>query len=151
MTKSTNRRFVLNHRNAFMPGANLWIISDINTSRWTKKINWYLNFQIYKFKKVKELSEDQLISLKETGFEFNNIKSDNKSLLIFSEKLLTNEKTLLIEFNDIISWIGLAKKYWENLNKPSLRFFAPDLVNVDELKPHLSCFKDVSLVEPCRV
>lgn len=148
---NANKRFVLNHRNAFTTGATLWITSDLNTSSWTRKINWYLNFQIFKFKKAKELSESQLALLDEADFEFKNIKSGSNSLLVFSKELLTNEKTLLIEFSDIASWVSTAKKYWENLNKPSLRFFTPDSVSVNELKSYLGDFKNVSVVEPYRM
>ena len=157
VSTSMNEGCILNRRNALRAGAHLWVISDLKTSGWARKINWYLNFQIYKFKKVKELSKAQIASLKDSGFEFTNISSKSSSLLISSEKLLTNKKTLVIEFSDINSWVEVAKKYWEGLNKPTLRFFTPDAVNVDELKSHLSDFNNhgrslcVSVVEPYRV
>ena len=128
---------ILPKRNAFIKGSDLWVISDIQSSKWTKKINWYLNFQIYKLKSVKQLNRDQMAYLSDAGFDFKNIKAKTGSILISSDKLLTNKKTLIIPFNNLKKWLSMAKACWDGLGRPSVRFFTPDKANADDILTHL--------------
>ncbi len=146
---------ILPPKDAFTKGSDLWIIPDIQSSKWTKKINWYLNFQIYKLKPVKKLSKDQVAYISEAGFDFKNISAKTGGILISSNKLLTNKKTLIIPFNNLKKWISQSISCWNMLGKPSLRFFAPDNTTADDILDHLEQDKFVDapvyVVPPLKV
>ena len=138
----------LSTRNALKSGSDLWVLADLNASYWTKKIHWYLNFQIYKFKKAKKLSTQKLKNLKDDGFNFKNITAKSDLLLISSEKLLSNKKTLIVKFEDTRSWFSKAKVCFESLNRPSIRFFLPDKMTKDEVLNHWEDDSKLSIVPP---
>src|SRR5690606_36925124 len=37
---------ILSMASAFNPGHDLWVVTDPSASRWTLRLDWYLNFQV---------------------------------------------------------------------------------------------------------
>jgi hypothetical protein len=113
---------------ALSTGSDLWIVADLDHSKWTSKIDWYLNFQIVKASRHEspELSGFLKEALEQTGLTAPQIKTGNGPLLIQSEFLLPNKWVLVLPFEeDIKSWMSKVAEVWEGLQKPSLRIFLP--------------------------
>lgn len=70
----------LSYHTAFTPGSDLWIFSDKKTSFWTKKVDWYLNFQVSKPFPQTTLSAQQIKQLNEWGLPYFVLRKQNDSL-----------------------------------------------------------------------
>lgn len=112
--------------NAFSPGSDLWVISDIESSWWAQHLDWKLNFQIAKSqtRKNTQVSENILNILKACNLEIPKKASLDSRLLIESKNLLPNRWVLLydLNWNDSSSLSELVK-VWQQMKKPSLRVF----------------------------
>lgn len=119
----------LSQANALNPGADLWILCDLEKSPWTAKIDWYLNFQICKSSRHHSQSLPEFLSevLEKTELEKKNIQLDKSApLMIASQDLLPNKWVVLLPWNnDMAGWSTQAFEIWKKLNKPSLRVFLP--------------------------
>lgn len=116
----------LSYHTALTPGANLWILPDRESSFWTKKIDWYLNFQISIHTSRFYLSPQQIKHLQEWDLPYMP-KKIYQVRMIASSQLLPNTQTVIIPFKkEITHWIKQAQKIWINLKTPSLRLFLPD-------------------------
>ena len=137
----------LSYHTAFTPGSDLWIFPDKKTSFWTKKIDWYLNFQISKPFPHIALSDQQIKQLnKEWGFTYFALDGENKTLMIGSKNFLPNTKTVILPFvrEDLKSWLYKAYKVWKGINCPTLRLFLPD-------NQHHTNIKDRWLIDPMQI
>ena len=121
----------LSYHTALTPGSDIWILSEKKYSFWTQKIDWYLNFQISKeFPRI-DLSYAQRKKLTDQ-WELPHFKlsMDNKNrvLMIASERLLPNTKTVILPFinKHLESWVYEALRVWKNIKYPSLRLFFPN-------------------------
>ena len=121
----------LSYHTALTPGSDLWILSEKKYSSWTRKIDWYLNFQISRKFPCISLSRDQIKKL--TGewelSQFNlDLDSENRALMIASEHFLPNTKTVILPFvnQQVKLWVEEALKIRKNIKCPSLRLFFPD-------------------------
>jgi hypothetical protein len=131
----------LNTASAFNPGSELWVIPELDASSVSRKIDWYLNFQIYQFlnHKKSELSDRvkeilQACELKK--FDFVETKKSKKlGILISSSTLLPNRWTYYIEGSHALSgWLEQIQMVWTGLGKPSLRIVAPSNYTYSEFK-----------------
>lgn len=120
---------VLSQASAFNPGSDLWIMPDLETSNWTAKLDWYLNFQICKSSRhvAPKLPAFLKDVISETGLEKKFIAPDPKApLMIASEELLPNKWVVIIPWdNDIVQWSTKSFEIWQKLNEPSIRVFLP--------------------------
>jgi hypothetical protein len=119
----------LSQASALNPGSNLWVVSDLMSSKWTAKIDWYLNFQIIKAARHKPapLPEFLVEAVRQTGIEVPKIDtSTSDPLLILSEPLLPNKWVLVIPFEKSLeAWVKSTAHIWSQLQRPSLRLFLP--------------------------
>ena len=127
----------LSSHTALVPGADLWIISDLHSSDWTQRLDWYLNFQITKAKshQTPGLSDEQIDSLKEWELPIyeKGLRQNDVPLMISTEELLPNRQTVILPYNgDITAWLSEAEEIWKSLKKPSVRFFLPDGISKAE-------------------
>ena len=121
----------LSYHTALTPGSDLWVLSEKKYSFWTRKIDWYLNFQISRKFSHTNLSSDQVERLTnewELPYFKLDLDNTNKALMIASESFLPNTKTIILPFinKHLTSWICEALKVWENIKYPSLRLFLPN-------------------------
>ena len=93
-------------------GDDLWIFPDLQKSKPLKKIDWYLNFQIY-----------------------NSEFKTKQPTLISSHNKLPTKAVLSIPFNgDLSNWCDSINKTWKGLSSNSIRVFLPDNIkNTSEL------------------
>ncbi len=137
---------------AFEPGSELWISTGRADCLFTKDINWYSNFLMSRTLShhMPELSEnlDQLL----TNYELEILKPKKLKkpcYLLETSKYLPNKFVLVNKFTDLEEWIEQSLKVWEQLQKPSLRFFLPPEVSTDQFEkkwPKTNYMIDVSLV-----
>lgn len=144
---------VLSLASAFNPGSDLWIAPDSDHSRWTQKLDWYLNFQI--IKNQRHLSPEtrnftKLIQ-KETGLEaYDHTIAKNAPLMMTSETCFPNKWVIVVPMTaNFSNWVREVSNIWENLKHPSLRVFLPTGQNAGffnkEWQNHHS-FEDFTLV-----
>lgn len=118
---------------ALSPGADLWIVADLGHSKWTRKIDWYLNFQLMRAepRKAPEIS-DELRKVMDT-WEFDPptiAVRPTAPLMVASSQLLPNSKTVMVPFTaDAGEWVRRCHQVWMELQRPSLRLFLPEALS----------------------
>lgn len=119
----------LSQANALNPGADLWILSDLEKSPWIAKIDWYLNFQICRASRHQSQFLPQFLAdvLENTELEKKNIPLDKSSpLMIASQEFLPNKWVVILPWSEnMTAWSAQAFQIWQKLNQPSLRIFLP--------------------------
>ncbi len=119
----------LSQASALNPGAELWVTADLEKSKWTAKIDWYLNFQIVKASRHQPppLSEFLIKIIEKTNVEVQKMKPmTSASLLIYSQALLPNKWVAVVPYHDNLKeWMKNIYKVREQLQNPSLRIFLP--------------------------
>ena len=120
---------ILSQASALNPGSDLWIVPDFPNSKWTQKLDWYLNFQMIRSTRhlTPELRNYTLFVQRETGLpSFESKTADWQPLMITSEAFLPNKWVVLVPgAEDFNSWVKEVSKIWANLQKPNLRIFLP--------------------------
>jgi hypothetical protein len=135
----------LSQASALNPGADLWVVADLNHSKWTSKLDWHLNFQIAKASRHKspELSPFLKEALEQTGQQELRFDVDGAPLLIQSESLLPNKWILIVPYaGDMKAWLSRISKAWTDLKKPSIRIFLP----TGQSASQVTQFEDITLV-----
>ncbi len=143
----------LSHASCFNPGADLWILPEEGVSRWAKKVDWYLNFQLARVRTSSPLPIPEEI-VKFISFCELPLPAipfcDGKKNLVASHHLLPNRWSAQLVFQgQLEKWCKDIFEVWERLRKPTLRIFLPAGVNTaDFLKSwsHLTTTDDFSLV-----
>ena len=119
----------LSQASALNPGAELWVMADLEHCQWTAKIDWYLNFQIVKASRHEApiLSEFLAQIIDNTGVQVPEILAlKDSSLLIHSQSLLPNKWVAVIPYVDNLKeWLKQISELWQGLQNPSLRIFLP--------------------------
>lgn len=145
----------LSQASAFGSGSDLWILPPLENSSWTRKIDWYLNFQISRAKGHHSLTLSPELKeiLTENDLPFFELKKDPKRpspLLIASHSYLPNKMTLELPWsNELQTWVQDCHRHWDCLGRPPLRVFLPLNVNSESflenwLEPQTSV--DITLV-----
>ncbi|KHD89435.1 MAG: hypothetical protein OM95_03470 [Bdellovibrio sp. ArHS] len=118
---------VLSQASAFNPGAELWIVPDLEKSQWTARLDWYLNFQVSKASRHVSPALPSYLQevLTETELPQFAVKT-TQPLMISSEELLPNKWVVIIPWqDDLNTWITQGFEIWHKLKEPSLRLFLP--------------------------
>lgn len=144
---------VLSLENALNPGAELWIVPDFDCSRWTQKLDWYMNFQILRNVRhsMPEVRNYTLFVQHETGLEpYQHPVPKQAPLMITSEAFFPNKWVVVIPVsNNFKAWVKAVSGVWENLKSPTMRVFLPTGQSassfLDEWKDHHT-FEDFTLV-----
>lgn len=114
---------------ALIPGADLWVVGDLESSQWTQKIDWYLNFQIARSKTHKTVEQGTELKSVISQWEVEAPKIDlaaTMPLMIASSDLLPNHSTVLVpQAGDVKTWAKRVFEVWKQLDEPSLRVFLP--------------------------
>lgn len=120
---------VLSQASALNPGAELWIMADASNSRWTLKVDWYLNFQVTKSSRHQTANIDSYLRdvIEATELDQQKIAiSSNDPLLIPCENLLPCRWAAMIPLHQsYAAWVHEIAKVWKSLGHPALRIFLP--------------------------
>lgn len=121
---------------ALSPGALLWVVPDSPHSSWTRKIDWYLNFQMANSLKRESATFapqlNKILQANEMDPPPVACQSDSP-LLIASSTRFPNLQTIQVSYhNDIQKWTHTIFNIWKALNFPSLRIFLPETCNTDQ-------------------
>ena len=126
----------LSHHTALTPGADLWILPNKTHSFWTKRLDWYLNFQISKPHPHPQISSQQRRQLQEWELPLVTTSLKVDLLMIASDNLLPNKQTVILPFiqKKWATWIQQAHHISINLKSPTLRLFLPDHYSFLDIK-----------------
>ena len=134
-------------------GSDLWIVPDLSQSSWTRKLDWYLNYQISRSKLYRsfELSAQLKKLILENDLDIGEHDLGLPApLMIGSIHRLPNQQTVeLPPLNPKSKWIEHAHTVWHRLGKPSLRLFLPTEIQSSEFQslwPESAIKSDISLV-----
>lgn len=123
---------------ALVPGADLWIVSDLERSKWARKIDGYLNFQLMRAepKASPELSPELRTIMDSWDFEAPSVEiKPDAPLMVASSDLLPNRQTVLVPFEgNAEEWVAKCHSIWLGLRRPSLRIFLPDSFKAEVLE-----------------
>lgn len=143
----------ISQANSYNPGADLWVLSPLEQSHSTQRLDWYLNFQIAKadFHQQKNMSEELEIIIRECDLELYNYLPQNNDGLLINVKHLLPARWALVQpiLNPFPSWVEKIHFYWKSLQQPSLRIFLPKEKTTSDFNSHwaqLSSFENYGIV-----
>lgn len=120
---------LLSKASALNPGHELWVSPDDLNSKWSQRLDWYLNFQIAKARAHRAATrqaplEEILNEIEWTPETF--AVAANEPLLISCAGLLTSRWVALVpQADDLTAWIQKVERLWRGLGRPPLRVFLP--------------------------
>lgn len=136
-TISTQKNLqVLYQHGALAAGSDLWVIPELNTSRWSQTLDWYVNFQISRAKNhhAKELSSELKSIINDNELEVLQFNSPKTSLMIASDGRLPNKQLVeLTSSEKPEEWVLQVFQIWQQLQRPSLRIFLPEFITSEDL------------------
>lgn len=119
---------------ALTPGCDVWIVADPATSKWTRKIDWYLGFQVMKaaVHEPREIPAELKSILEKEEMDPVRVPTLKSSapLMVASSGRLPTKMTVVVPYkDDLAEWAKKCHGIWQNLNCPPLRVFLPDFTN----------------------
>lgn len=138
---------------ALNPGFDLWIVPQTESSRWTLRLDWYLNFQVLKSTRRLPAQVPPELSgiLKEIEWESVTPQPPTDApILISSDGRLPARWLVVLPLSgDTSTWVQKIIGVWGDLRKPTLKVFLPTGLPArsfgEEWKRHTD-FDDFSLV-----
>lgn len=120
------------------PGCEIWYLAEGSESHWSRKIDWYLNFQAMKAEehKSKQVSAEIKKIEDEWPMEsFHCAQSGPSPVMIASQGNLPCPKIVFSAFQgNLDSWVTDCVHVWRGLGKPQIRVFLPDNVLTDPFR-----------------
>lgn len=124
-------------------GSDVWIIAGLDDSKWARKIDWYLNFQLMRAepRHVGSIAKPSIPLLgfveqakEQWDFEMPKVQlSEAAPLMIASSSLLPNVTTVQVTLGQgDESWVAQCHRIWSNLGRPSLRVFLPGAMSSEK-------------------
>jgi hypothetical protein len=116
---------------ALAPGAQLWLLPDLQSSNWAKKIDWYLNFQILRADHYKTFEPSPELLSTAHSFDFDVPQMASRALsplLIASQNRLPNHMTACISFaraGSLPNWVKESQSVVAQLACTNFRIFLP--------------------------
>jgi len=111
------------------PGADLWVIPELEKSRAGARLDWYLNFQLTRSacKPPVPMEEPLRELIRKCGLPETHYNQETQGkLLISSSELLPNRWVVQLEHSDSLAqWCHHIAEIWVGLRKPTLRVFLP--------------------------
>lgn len=120
---------LLSHASAFNPGYDLWVVPDSAGSRWTLRLDWYLNFQITRARRhrpaVVPAEIDGILRDIEWRPETPAV-SPQAPLLLSGDGLIPARWVAVVpDSGDLAGWTARIEALWRNLQQPALKVFLP--------------------------
>jgi hypothetical protein len=136
----------LNHASGFNTGADLWAMADLKSSLWSKKIDWYVNFQLTEasFHQQPNLDSNINFWIKECELgEHRYFSKINQPWLVHSSETLPNRWVLLNSFEQGPEiWVNNIHQSWNQLGRVSLRVFLPESFSVTDFNRQWSVLEE---------
>ena len=140
-------KYIKESEQAFSQGSDLWIIADLESSNWAKKLDWYLNFQLRRASlfKPKKISDSNIDKISQWGVDVSKLTKsirvlDRKksALIVASDRLLPNRFTVQIPFQEksIESWAAQCLKVLQDLKIWKARIFLPVKISTADFEKH---------------
>jgi hypothetical protein len=131
MSGGTRVEVVREVSEALAPGADLWVVANLENSSWSQKIDWYLNFQILRAKTHQTAAPDSEMNQVLSRWEVEIPPAENLSsspLMIVSSSSLPNHAVVMVPFEvaNLRRWVEQVHGVWRCLDAPSLRVFLPN-------------------------
>lgn len=119
---------------AFSSGSQLWAFCQPECSFWSRKVDWYLNYQVAQAlaQKPLEVHPQAYAIFKGAGYELTPLPSMNSkaNILIAPQTTAPASQIIFIYFDHSTEeWLNRVVTAWQNLDKPSLRIFLPEDVS----------------------
>jgi len=134
MTVAANIK-TIEAQTALTSGCGLWIVAEPEKSKWARKIDWYLNFQLMRAEdhEQKEISAELEEIANKWHVESIRFEIDETApLMVASAQLLPVSRTVLIPFTgDAHSWARACNQVRQNLKHPVTRIFLPESLDAD--------------------
>ena len=140
---------LLNPANAFEEGANLWFVPDLQVSSWTREIDWYLGFQIFKASlyHTRPIPEPLTRILNDHDLRSTFTPSSQQSVLALAvADRLPTDNVILISSDDGKDWLNRCAKVWQKAQKTSARLFLPAFLAPHEVETFWKEADNISLV-----
>jgi hypothetical protein len=126
----------LNQASSLNPGADLWVIAQVNASKSSQKLDWYLNFILTKSSlHIKStISSDLQEILQQTGILSPTQKTYSDRLLIPASHHLPAKWLVQVTFfhDNLDKWCHDIAESWKGLGHPTLRVFLPSGLTIDQ-------------------
>lgn len=120
---------LLSLASAFNPGHDLWIVPGTENSRWTLRLDWYLNFQVTRAGRHESRALPAEIDgiLREIEWRPEAPAVDAKATLLVSceDRLPARWVAVVPDTKDLGDWTARIEAVWRNLKQPSLKIFLP--------------------------
>jgi hypothetical protein len=120
---------------ALTGGCGLWIVAEPEKSKWARKIDWYLNFQLVRAEdhdQPKTASELKEIVQKWHVEPVRIEVEPDAPLMVASAQLLPVARTVLIPFTgDAQAWARVCSEVRKNLQQPATRIFLPESLEAE--------------------
>lgn len=129
---------ILSQTGALSSGSTLWVLPSADNSVWTKKLDWYMNFQLARANYFQQMALPEPLVEMATNLEVPvpTIEVSKKApLLVSTVYNMPNEITLYMPFTgELSTWLKQIHEVWSKLHKPSLRIFAPDGIDTEDIE-----------------
>lgn len=144
---------LLSQASAYNPGNDLWIVPHRSQSRWTNRLDWYLNFLIVRNEKHQRKTppNELLYILEKTNLPPHHfITKMDDPLIILSEEHLPNRWLIMLPYmDDLLLWTAKIHTTWTGLKAPPFRVFLPQNIANNQFQESWqkhSDFQDYSCV-----
>jgi hypothetical protein len=144
---------ILSQASSLNPGADLWIIPDETSSKFSQKIDWYMNFQFLKnqLHTKRSINNELRFILNECELSpITSAEAKHPGLLVSSSELLPNRWILQIPYSqNTESWCQFIIQIWQGLKQPTLRIFLPTGLSTGDFQRiwgQIQSFNDFSIV-----
>lgn len=113
---------------ALSSGSQLWLLPPLAISPWSRRIDWYLGFQIRRaipyrrfefgpdMRQLMEAYEETVPKIPRT---------ENAPLMVASASMLPNHQTVVVPHESFAEWVAGCHRVWKGLDEPSTRIFLP--------------------------
>lgn len=117
------------------------MIGDLDRSKWARKIDWYLNFQLTRAEPHQPVSIsselNQILEEWEVEAPPRIELPHSAPLMVASASLLPNTTTVQVPLNEKTeAWVLSCHRIWTDLGRPSLRVFLPSSVSEAAFEKH---------------
>jgi hypothetical protein len=140
----------LHSYHALKPGSQVWILPEKNLSRWTRILDWHMNFLISRAEKreQKKMSDalKQILNTEEIKFDAVMDPQYDMTLLSTHEYFPNTSTVLLKNYNSPEQWLHRILEIVQQLRPKSFRIFLPQSCDTNQfLKIAKKDFEDMNI------
>ncbi|MCB0411466.1 MAG: hypothetical protein KDD22_03000 [Bdellovibrionales bacterium] len=113
---------------AFGIGSELWIIPEPEVSSWSRRIDWYLNFQVARSQltTATSLSPEIKAILEDNEIDWHMNPLEKPPLMVMTLGKIPALQVVCLSYHATgVKWFDVAHKIWLDLNRPRVRLFLP--------------------------